>query len=305
MGLPNNCSILTGSGLDSIGTILVLNAAGVKTKNVEFHSYESVDNAAINAVRKAKYGDSVFITNITPSENACAAITAALVPGVSFLLADHHYSRRYVRAYPWALFDTTKSSSTLLYEKFYQKLPPAMEGLVEAINSWSMWQTDSPCRTRAEQLNNLLSFVGKSEFINIFNNNPNADQSEPWKSIIICIEKRKDKYVQDVVNEAKKDPSVYIDGLTFKFKIAFSKDYVSDVARKLLHDPEYADIDYVVVVNPFNNRCSLRSRSIDVRVVAKALHGGGNWRKDTAGFPLPIKEHALSRVVEMLQKINY
>ena len=302
--------LFTHHGLDSIGTVVLAKAAKLLLNKVEYHEYATIDDAVLRFIKKKEYSqqDLLLITDITPSDTACAEINS-YNKEIEILLLDHHQNRNYATKYPWTKNENDKCATMLLYEtlKDCKHFTSSTEQFAQTINSWDLWLTESVHRKRAERINSLLSFIGREEFITTFSEKQDADSVEPFATLIKYIEQRKNIYVDEVFKEHKQECDVYVDGLNNKFRVVFVKEYASEVAKKILDDPEYGDIDYIVVVNPQHNRCSLRSRKngTDVRTIAQAVNGGGGWKKDAAGFQIPIKEQTQSKIITILNKINY
>lgn len=86
-----------------------------------------------------------------------------------------------------------------------------------------------------------------------------------------------------------------------RYIIVFATDYVSDIGNRILRSKDFADLDYVAIINPSRDTCSLRSQGkFDVASIAKQLGGGGH--KNASGFHTNITETVEKKIVRLFEK---
>jgi oligoribonuclease NrnB/cAMP/cGMP phosphodiesterase (DHH superfamily) len=219
-------------------------------------------------------------------------------------LIDHHKTRAWVNKYDWAIVDLDKSATEILFYQFENKQSGIYFDFVQTISAWDLWKEDSPYRKRAKQINNLLGFIGKDAFVRSFVKNLNADKTEPFKTIIEYLIAKKKRYVSQVIRIQLEKTRLYVDGFRNKFKIIFATDYISEIGSEILAHPASEDLDYICVINPVINSCSLRARKggIDVQIIAKHFDGGGH--ASAAGFPFNFTDDIEAKVWKLLNSLE-
>lgn len=312
MNWLNTCKeviVETHNDLDAAGTVIVVTAAKIKIKRVMYNTYQTIETNLAEDIKQKNVP--VLITDICPSHGMCDILNTVPTP---IALFDHHKTRKFVKDYEWATFDTTKCGTELAYDalktriadknpEHYVKL---LEKLVLAIAAWDMWKKESEHRPRGEQLNSLIGFIGTRDFVDKFSINPDMDNVPTVKQILHYIEERKQRYIDQVIKKQLQSITINMDGYGNKFVILVATEYISELGDAVLNNTELEDIDYVCIINPTLGTCSLRSRSkeeTDVANIAKIFGGGGH--KSAAGFPTDLVDLIKEIVIEKLNKLNY
>ena len=299
----------THNDLDAVGSVIALKSAGIKTIAVEYNTYQTIDNALLRATQQNI--TPIVVTDICPSQDTCSKLDKSSVP---LFLFDHHKTRKFVEKYSWAEFSQSQCGAEMVYAALKERIQKnntqeyvnKLTDLMDAIAAWDMWKKDSPHRTRGENLNALVGFIGTVEFANLFTKNPEADSTKTLKRIIEYINEKKLRYITQVINTQFTHIKVEVDGYNHKFVVLIATDYISELGDAILEKEDFSDIDYVCIVNPNWGTCSLRSRSqeeTDVERIAKAFGGGGH--KSAAGFPTQLADRNKQAIISQLNKLNY
>jgi oligoribonuclease NrnB/cAMP/cGMP phosphodiesterase (DHH superfamily) len=293
--------------LDAVGCRIVAELSNLEIASTSYHTYSDIDAAILNYINNKEFseGDTLLIGDICPSTETAVIIDKEVKNGLDVELIDHHKTRAWVKQYDWAHVDLTKSATEILFFLFENKASVIYSDFVKAISAWDMWQLESLYRKRGEQLNNLLGFIGKNAFVTSFGKNLTADLVEPYKTILEHLEARKVQYISQVIRTQLEQARCYVDGFRNKFKVIFASDYISEIGNAILAHPESSDLDYVCVINPIFNACSLRAREngTDVSSIAKFMGGGGH--PAAAGFPFSFTEAIEAKVWSALNHLNY
>lgn len=300
------------NNLDGVGCEIILRRKIKEDIDSKACDYDTIDQLISSFLKKCIPGSKseIYILDICPSKDTCLALQEAYVDKtIDVLLVDHHKTRAWVKQYLWAKFDQRHCATQLTLNEL--GLNPNSDSMdirefVKAVESWDLWQLDSPYRKRGEDLNALLNFLGDEVFINAFVEDPNADENfEPFKYALEILKRNIERYVQWIVN-SQLDKSAYImDGKGHSFKIIFASEHVSRVGSAILAHKDAQDLHYVVVVDPITNSCHLRSRegeNIDVSEIATKFGGGGHTH--AAGFKTNIKNPIRERIAELLNKME-
>jgi oligoribonuclease NrnB/cAMP/cGMP phosphodiesterase (DHH superfamily) len=292
--------------LDAVGSRIVAEISELEIASTSYHTYENIDKAIVNYIKNKEFsnGDSLLICDICPTKETALLIEKEVKKGLNIILIDHHKTRLWVEKYEWAIIDLNKSATEILFSLYEGKTKGTYFDFVQTITAWDIWKLNSPYRERSEQMNTLLGFIGKDAFVKAFTEKLNADETEPFKTIIGYLVARKKRYVSQVIRTQLEKTRLYVDGFRNKFKIIFATDYISEIGHAVLAHPASEDIDYICVINPIINSCSLRSRAkgVDVGIIAKHFDGGGH--PGAAGFPFDFTENIEAKVWKLLNNLE-
>jgi oligoribonuclease NrnB/cAMP/cGMP phosphodiesterase (DHH superfamily) len=302
--------IMTHNDLDAVGCVVVVLASEQKIGTLHYHGYDTIDSALLDFINNKKYspGDTLLIADITPTQGTLIAIDANRPTDLNMVLLDHHKTRLWANKLSWAKVDVTKAAVELVFDWCHVSIPSPKSvyflGLVHAIAAWDTWRLECPHRARGENLNTLLTFIGKDRFVALFSKDPAADGTPNIEEMIKVMNSRRKRYVTQVIKTQLANAKYHKDGFGQVFKIIYANEYVSEIGHAALDDPEHEDLHYICVVDPISGSCSLRSRTgeVDVGTVAKRLGGGGH--QAAAGFGTDFKEHIEETVYRMLLSID-
>jgi len=294
------------SDLDAVGCRVVAEASELKIVSTSYHSYQTIDAAILNYIDNKEYsdGDSLLICDICPTKETALCIDNAVKNGLSIELIDHHKTREWVKKYSWATVALEKSATEILFGLGGATVAGPLFDFVKTVTAWDLWKLDSPYRKRSEQLNTLLGFIGKDAFVKTFAENLIADLVDPFKTMLDYLDARKNRYVNQVIRNQLEKTRCYTDGFRNKFKILFATDFISEIGHAALNSLASEDLNYICVINPISNTCSLRAREneTDVQVIAKHFNGGGH--PGAAGFPYEFTETIEAKIWKLLNSLE-
>jgi len=291
---------------DAVGSRIIAEASGLEIVSTSYHTYKTIDESIVNYIKNKEFsnGDSLLICDICPTRETALLIDKEAKNGLDVILVDHHKTRAWVEKYEWATVDLTKSATEILFSLYEGKTKGSHVDFIKAVTAWDIWQLDSPYRERAEKLNTLLGFIGKDAFVKAFLEDLSADTTEPFKTIIGYLIARKKRYVSQVIRNQLSKTRCYTDGFRNRFKIIFATDYISEIGHAALDHIASEDLNYICVINPITNACSLRARDgeVDVQVIANYFGGGGH--PGAAGFPFDFTSSIEANVWKLLNSLE-
>jgi len=288
---------------DAVGIRILAEISGFDIASTSYYTYKTIDNAILSYFNNKEYSknDELLIGDICPSKPVAEQIDQQHKLGKRIQLIDHHKTRAWASKYPdWATVNLTKSATELFYRTVQGDIPGRYANFALTVTAWDLWKIDSPLRKRAEELNTLLGFIGKDNFVKEFVNCIHADKAEPFKSIIQYLMDRRDRYVTQVIRTQLHKAKYHMDGFGFTFKILFATDFISDIGNAALQATDTADLHYVCVINPVSDTCSLRARvgGVDISKIAWLLGGGGH--AGASGFPFKFTKDIENTIWKLL-----
>jgi len=302
-----NIHIKTHTDLDAVASVVLLHRQFPnKIVSVEYNSYNDIEDSIKSFITNHEYtpGDTLIVTDISFSNELATELNN--IKDLNVHLFDHHKTARRLTTFNWAIVDTTagKSATEVVYEHVINKqITTDRHNFVKAVSAWDTWLLQSEYRKQGEDLNTLLGFIGKDEFVKLFTANISTGLDEPYSKIIEYLTHKKDRYVEQVIRKQGRYARVHLDGLCNQYIIIFATDYISEIGNKIL-DTREEEIAYVCVINPVFNSVSLRSKNdMDVSHIAKYLAGGGH--KNAAGFRVDFTTSIEDTIDQILNHINY
>jgi oligoribonuclease NrnB/cAMP/cGMP phosphodiesterase (DHH superfamily) len=258
-----------------------------------FCDYDTID-AAVESLLEDE--SDVFITDICPSRETCQKIDEKVKSGKKVQLIDHHDTKkRLLSKYDWAYFDEKACGALLtfkwmldsyLFEGWLVSKIDSMRSLAHATDAWDRWLLKSENRQRGENLNSICQFIGLENFVSVFLENFEADKDDPFFIRLLgYMDTHKLRMNMSVIKKQLFDAQPYYDGFGQCFKIIFASNYISELGKMILEDPDHEDLHYIVFADPTNNKVSFRSREeedVNVEQIAKRMGGGGH--RASSGF---------------------
>jgi len=316
----SNVYIFTHSDLDGAASAIILKLIyGNQLKDITFCTYNTIDKELATFLAWKKEENLInnlveqvlLITDISPNDK-----TLKMIGAVNYLkpiLLDHHKTReKSLSNYDWATFDNSKCGAELVLDfvntsntNKLGRLFPETEEFVKAISAWDLWKVDSEYRERGKQLNNICSFIGLEEFVDVFSKNINADKLDKFQSLLKYLENNKVQYIYKIIKEQLRKTENCMDGLGQTFKILFASEYISELGNAALDDEDAEDLRYVVIVNPLTNTISFRSREedkVDTSIIAKMLGGGGH--KAASDAVIDLKSGLRNKISKILNDLD-
>lgn len=266
---------ITHTDLDGIGCAIMLEKIYPKIQTFSI-DYKDLDDAIANVLSIAKPGDTLYITDISMNEEQATICDKACLK-VNHI--DHHSSSKKLSdRFPWSFTDISHCATYHLHQMLsrYATLSDYDE-FVSLVDNYDTWGHGTQPSDQAKDLNRLLSMIGAEAFLARFKLSGNVKLTDTEKVLIATDKYQEEQYLKEAMGKVfgLKDP----DGNTFLMISA--ERYTSSLGNFLLQNFEEAE--YVVIVDNWNGKVSLRSRgNVDVGELAKRCGGGGH--KKAAGF---------------------
>ena len=274
--MNENRILITHTDLDGVGCALVYLKC-FPGAMIKFTDYDSVEDEVMKvmSIKDA----SIMLSDLSIKDKK---LIKELDERGNFEMVDHHPTAKWIaNKYPWALVDTKKSATMLMYELMSQKfIIKDLLPLVTVIDNYDMWGYGEGPTKEAIDLNRLLGIYRIGRFLDkfIFNSSPKPDKVDTM--LLEIREEEINEYLLSVVKSA----SISVDAGGHRYAMITADRYVSEACHAVLKS--FLDIDYVMSIDFINNKVSLRGRrgKVDLGMMAKEVGGGGH--KQSAGFPI-------------------
>ena len=257
--------------------------------------------------KEYKNYDEIFITDLTLDRHACELIMQTGEYN-KFHTFDHHQFNLIANDYPFGTAISTNEmgvnecATSLFYKYLVHTYPEVFDlysiaeytELVRLSDTWDWAKTNN---TKAQDLADLLSILGREKYIEYFvnflkNNNNHFDFSNEHKYLIEVEKERTKRYMEE---SEKTMFHAVLDGK--KCGIVFAESHRSLLGNYLCEKYKYA-IDYVIIINMqqgISFRCS--KEGIDVSEVAKIYGGGGHIKASGAPMDNSLKREVIKLIL--------
>jgi len=298
---------ITDGDLDGIGSLIVSKIfVEPVCKKIDYYSTFDRDLPVFD-LKKAEEADIIIFTDLAPfSLSFYNQINKDLNKVYIF---DHHATTRSILSeLPNYFFDIERCGSKIFFDFLSQdvKVKKSLIEFIDLIQTYDLFQTDSPIWRQAKGLNNLLfalvdwnlknegvSFhLASEKFINSqINKLINRDTfffTPLEKELIFKAENKEKQYFK----QAKVSLKIRQDNSGNNYGVFSCASKISLVSHLLLNDLN-GKVDYLVGFSTWdknNTKISLRSgkNGIDVSTIASLWGGGGH--KNSAGIDFKEKE---------------
>lgn len=259
--------LITHVDLDGCGSAVIWRAA-------TGHPYRLVDNGEVDAAVQAELdhllehdaeGTRLVVADHSVREPSIPLIETYLAAGGRFTMLDHHKSALPLAVHEWARVDLEHSGAWLLWDHLGR--PPALADFAFLVEDHDLWRhTDD----RSARLAALLGLLGAERFIERFAADPTVGFREGELLLLEVEDARRTDYI---ARRLEKVTLVETGG--HRWAIAYAESYLSDLAQAM---SDRFGVDATAVVNANSDKVtvSLRSRVLDVSVIAQARGGGGH-----------------------------
>jgi oligoribonuclease NrnB/cAMP/cGMP phosphodiesterase (DHH superfamily) len=269
-------TLITHTDLDGIGCAIVFSKCFPGTK-CHFVSYREADKVVRDIIKDNDH------TQITMSDMSISdrELLESLNTRGNFELIDHHFTAKWLSdKYEWALVDTSKSATMLMYEVMKTRFNiEDLLPLVELVNDYDTWGGGTKPGDKAKELNRLLGIYGLERFFKRFLAKPST-KLDKTEALLLELEEEK---IDKLVKLAVKSASVSTDAVGNKYAMIVTDRYISESCHAVL--AYYKEIEYVMSINFIANEVSLRGRgNINLGEMARAVDGGGH--RQSAGFQI-------------------
>ena len=325
--------LFTHTDLDGVGAVAVLkHYFNTDVAKIDYKKcgYGWIDDAVTDFI-KYDYGnyDLVMITDISVNETVANELNALYEKNGNIQLIDHHETALWLNDYEWAsvtvkneqeqLESGTSLLNTYLKETFKQSNPSmisdvnqeAVDEFAETVRLYDTWEWNEKGLPVPQQLNDLLSQLGDTQFIQRFSSNPEVLFTGFEINLIKRVTRERESYIK-----AKMDQAIQIRPNISEFIVTYSNTtkYTSEQIeslRKVVTDPDAVMSLTMVTVERYHselgndlakhyggivlmfdyNRGSMswRTASDDIPVnhLAKLFNGGGHTK--SAGSPMSVE----------------
>lgn len=267
--------LITHTDLDGLGCAIVYNKCFPGVVN-NFVNYDKV-NSVVNQTMSKFPNTPIMISDMSVSSETLAE---EMDKRGKVELIDHHHTAEWLSKYEWALVNTTKSASMIMYEVMSTRFNiEDLLPLVTLIDNYDTWGGGPGPNSSAKRLNRLLGIYGIPRFYDRFYNKPSPKLNKTEELLLEIEEEKIDEFVKDVIKSA----SLAKDTNGNDYALISVDRYISEACHEVLK--EFKDIEFVMAIDFVKNKVSLRGRGkINLGEMAKQMGGGGH--KQAAGFQI-------------------
>lgn len=268
-------TLVTHNDLDGVGCAIVYNKCfpGSFTK---FSDYAEIEELIKQLIDGSDIP--IMLSDLSiKSEELCEKINKR----GSFEMIDHHPTSKWIaEKYTWALVDTKKSATMLMYEVMATRFEIVdLLPLVKLIDNYDMWGGGKGPSKDALNINRLLGVYGVARFFGKFMDNPSVKLNSTDKLLL----ELKETEIQNYMEIVAKSAALSLDAQGNKYAMITVDRHISEACNRVL--AEHEEIEYVMAIDFIANKVSLRGRGgLDLGMMAKSVGGGGH--KQSAGFPI-------------------
>lgn len=304
--------IFTHTDLDGVGcAIIAYLAFGKENVDVEYCNYDDVDDkveAFIENENLYRSYDSIFITDISVSDQVASMIDCLDKVERTVRLFDHHGTALRLDNYFWCTvyeyLDAVKTSGT---ELFYLYLRNTLSGsysshamknkisrfvsIVRDYDTWR-WKELGEDGLVSKRMNDLFHIYGRDKFIELamkrimFGTSP-LHQDEWFSETDTLLLEQKQKDIDIYVEQKEKQITVKTDQWGNTYGVIFAERYFSELGNRLCEiHPELA---YITMIDISRGRVSYRTIRDDINLGTEIAHNyGGGGHPKAAGSTFDI-----------------
>lgn len=329
---PRQVKLFTHTDLDGISCyILSVLAFGKENVSVEYCNYSDVNTKVEDYLRSNFKEDTIYITDISVSEELADKIDAINnnIPKLLIKLFDHHKTSEWLNRYSWAKVqehtdklvecldreeigrDATKCKvKTSGTELFYNHLVNTMflsttletQLFVEKVTLWDTWRWKEINWIEPKQWNDLFYIYGRDRFIDIIIDRIYDERlylTNTDKLLLELEEEKKKSYIEKK-QEQIGDCEITVDYnnkfTSFTVGVVFAESYISELGNYLAENNQ--EYDFVAIVNIENKTVSLRGvKEIDLSIIAKYYGGGGHQKASGFTFDSIINDNLITSIL--------
>jgi oligoribonuclease NrnB/cAMP/cGMP phosphodiesterase (DHH superfamily) len=219
--------------------------------------------------------DEIVMADLSVSEDYFTHLTLDLDKKV--MIYDHHVSKEneWLSSLRGSVLDDTRCGTKIFFEEYVSKrvsrVPQVVFDLIERIDTYDRWQVDSPMWEEAMSLNRVLygftdydkkGLAAVEPFLKVESRKLYEDDVWSWTDTeVMTIEKAREAEDRRY-HEALDTMQLREDRRGMKFGVFSIPGKISIVCSRVLRNPKFAFLDYVIVVNSFRGiNGSLSARS--------------------------------------------
>lgn len=303
--------IFTHTDLDGIGCVVLAYLAFEKENvDVEYCNYDDVDNkveAFMENEDLYRSYDSIFITDISVSDQVASMIDCLDKVERTVRLFDHHGTALRLDNYFWCTvyeyLDAVKTSGTelfylylrnslsLKYDQTSQNKISRFVSIVRDYDTWC-WKELGEDGFVSKQMNDLFHIYGRDKFIDrtmkriMFATSP-LHQDEWFSETDLLLLEQKQKDIDIYVEQKEKQITVKTDQWSNIYGVIFAERYFSELGNRLCEmHPELA---YIAMIDISHGTVSYRAIRNDINLGTEIAHNyGGGGHAKAAGSTFDI-----------------
>lgn len=295
--------IFTHTDLDGVGcAIIAYLAFGKENVDVEYCNYDDVDDkveAFIENEDLYRSYDSIFITDISVSDQVASMIDCLDKVERTVRLFDHHGTALRLDNYFWCTvyeyLDAVKTSGTelfylylsnslsLTYDQTTQNKISRFVSIVRDYDTWR-WKELGEDGLVSKQMNDLFHIYGRDKFIELamkrimFGTSP-LHQDEWFSETDLLLLEQKQKEIDIYIQQKAKQIMIKTDQWGNTYGVIFAERYFSELGNRLCET--HTELEYIAMIDISRGRVSYRTIRDDINLGTEIAHnyGGGSHPK--------------------------
>lgn len=303
--------LFTHTDLDGVGcAILAYIAFGKENVDVEYCNYDDVDDkveAFMENEDLYRSYDSIFITDISVSDQVASMIDCLDKTERTVRLFDHHGTALRLDNYFWCTvyeyLDAVKTSGTelfylylknslsLAYGQATQNKISRFVSIVRDYDTWR-WKELGEDGLVSKQMNDLFHIYGRDKFIELamkrimFSTSP-LHQDEWFSETDLLLLEQKQKEIDIYVEQKEKQITVKTDQWGNTYGVIFAERYFSELGNSLCD--MHSELVYIAMIDISRGRVSYRTIRDDINLGTEIAHNyGGGGHPKAAGSTFDV-----------------
>ena len=280
--------------IDGVSPLILLNVLGINYDYKLLDVYEV--EAYLDELLKTDLSiyNNIYITDLTVPEASYKLINESNYKN-KFKVFDHHKTHLYASNLDFVTIDINECGTTLFYNYLKTiglKETKVIKEYVNSVKNLDLWLFEQNKDCVAPKLGNLFDFYGVLRYIIEFTKHLKEDETFKFNEF--------EEKILEILNDEEK---IYIDKRELRMTvckyedynvgIVFAEKYRSELGNELLIRNK--NLDFIVIIN-LNGGISLRSREVDVSVIASKFNGGGHKLASGFGISEKLKKDIISLI---------
>ena len=282
--------------IDGVSPLILLNVLGVNYDYKLLDVYEV--EAYLDELLKTDLSiyNNIYITDLTVPEASYKLINESNYKN-KFKVFDHHKTHLYAGNIDYVTIDINECGTTLFYNYLKTiglKETKVLNEYVSSVKNLDLWLFEQNKDCVAPKLGNLFDFYGVLRYIIEFTKHLKEDEHFKFNEF--------EEKILEILHDEEK---IYIDKRELRMTVCkygnynvgvvFAEKYRSELGNELLIRNK--NLDFIVIIN-LNGGISLRSREVDVSVIASKFNGGGHKLASGFGISEKLKKDIISLIFE-------
>ena len=280
--------------IDGVSPLILLNVLGINYdyKLLDVYEVESYLDELLKT--DLSIYNNIYITDLTVPEASYKLINESNYKN-KFKVFDHHKTHLYASNLDFVTIDINECGTTLFYNYLKTiglKETKVIKEYVNSVKNLDLWLFEQNKDCVAPKLGNLFDFYGVLRYIIEFTKHLKEDETFKFNEF--------EEKILEILNDEEK---IYIDKRELRMTvckyedynvgIVFAEKYRSELGNELLIRNK--NLDFIVIIN-LNGGISLRSREVDVSVIASKFNGGGHKLASGFGISEKLKKDIISLI---------